>query len=257
MATIIGEMELKTIIQNNEIIQNGDVKCAEGLKYDFRLGKKFLKAGSSSPKTYEELCACDKDCIEPGEVVFVLSEERLNVPKDVFIQLHTKRKLSHDGINLFGGTSVDPGYSGYLIFGMYNVAGTKYPLRPGRKLIGATFYRLSKNEIVNEPSRIPEPLEDFPDNLIDLIDRYKPVNPIAINEKLQELQSRFDRDTGVLLAKIDLLNEKIGNVDTKAESIKETVNKITIWAKIIVGILGIAAAVAAGLLTGLFEKLFT
>lgn len=44
-----------------------------------------------------------KAVVEPGEVVFVLSRERLVLPPNVYAQLSPKRSLAQDGIELMGG----------------------------------------------------------------------------------------------------------------------------------------------------------
>lgn len=295
MAIIIREEELKRFVQEGRIIQNGDISGAEGIKYDFHLGNRFLKAGFNTPKTFEELDAKDAAIVEPGEVVFVMTAERLEIPFDMSVQLHLKRKLSHEGINLLGGTCVDPGYSGYLIFGIHNVAGSTFKLKPGRKLVGATFYRLSKEEVVDDPSQIPESIKDFPDELVELIETYRPVNPQVINSRLNDLQTRLDQDRDGLIKKIeavnanvDLLAEKVDvrfkgieqRIDTQIQgvneriidrisdldskitpmnddisSIKHSFTRVKMWGKVMAWILGIVAAVIAGLATGFFQKI--
>jgi len=263
MAEIIGEIELRKFINENNIIQNGDIDCAEGIKYDFRLGTRFLKAGFNSPKSYDELNARDAAIVEPGEVVFVLTNERVEIPLDISVQLHEKRKLSHDGINLLGGRGIDPGYKGYLVFGIHNVAGSIFRLHPGRKLVGATFYRLKENEIVT-PDKLPESLEDFPEKLLDLIEKYKPVNPTTISTKLSEIQGKINEDKGELLKRVDDIDSKISEVDNRTkkidESILDTKAMIKAWAKIIAWIFAIAGAVIAAIVAahyiGLFERIF-
>lgn len=296
LATIIGEKELKQFVQDGEIIQNGDISGAEGIKYDFHLGTLFLKAGFNTPKTYEELNAKDAAIVEPGEVVFVMTAERLQIPFDMSIQLHIKRKLSHEGINLLGGTCVDPGYNGYLIFGIHNVAGSNFKLKPGRKLVGATFSRLSDGEVVENPSQIPQAIETFPDELVDLIEKYRPVNPQVINSRLNDLQSRLDKDRDDLLKKMESVDQKVDQLDQKVDSrfegiekkfdvqinsiddkivnkisdldtkvssmnteissINKSVITIKIWGKVLAWIIGIATAIVTGLATGVLQSLF-
>ena len=263
MADIIGEKELRRFVKENTIIQNGDASCAEGIKYDFRLGSRFLKAGFNSPKSYDELNARDAAIVEPGEVVFVLTNERVELPLDISVQLHEKRKLSHDGINLLGGRGIDPGYKGYLVFGIHNVAGSIFRLQPERKLVGATFYRLTENEIV-DPDKLPEPLEDFPERLLDLIENYKPVNPITISSKLSEIQGRINEDKGELLRRVDDIDSKISEVDDRTKKIDESIldakAQVKAWAKVIAWIMAIAGALIAAILaahyTGLLGRIF-
>lgn len=283
MSKIINENELKTLIKRDEIIKNGDVSCAEGLKYDFRLGTRFIKTGFNTPRSYDYLLEHDAAVIEPGEVVFVMTKEYVDIPLDVTVTLSEKRKLSHEGIDLLCGRNIDPGYKGYLFLGLHNISGSTFILRPGRKLVGATFSRLSQGEVVT-PSKLPEPWDDFPEDLENFIKKYKPVNPIAISARLDELQTRLDRDRSDLLQKIDDLDSKIARLENKVEDkfgdfdtrmseklqhldtqvsdvserakkIDETIVNIKVWAKVIAWVLGIGMAILTGVLSGLFSKI--
>lgn len=283
MPQIISENELKVLVQDGKVIKNGSIDCAEGLKYDFRLGTRFIKTGFNTSRTYEYLSDRDAAIIEPGEVVFVMTEEYLDLPLDVTVVLNEKRKLSHEGIDLLCGRSIDPGYKGYLFFGLHNISSTTFVLRPGRKLVGAIFYRLSEEETV-APSKIPEALEDFPRDLEDFVKNYRPVNPVAISARLDDLQTRLDRDRSNLLQKIDGLDSKIARLENKVEDkfgdfdtrmseklqhldtqvsdvserakkIDETIVNIKVWAKVIAWVLGIGMAVLTGILSGFFSKI--
>ena len=73
--TITGD-RLRTAVQSQTFIKGGDLHCAEGVKYDFRIGTRVLKASVGQP--IDMLSIPEKDrFVEPGEVVFVLTEERL------------------------------------------------------------------------------------------------------------------------------------------------------------------------------------
>lgn len=54
MAVIITEQELKQIIQAGDCVKDGNPDDAEGIKYDFKFGNKFLKAYFSVPRNYED-----------------------------------------------------------------------------------------------------------------------------------------------------------------------------------------------------------
>lgn len=295
MPTIIGEKQLKEYIREGKIIQNGDMNSAEGIKYDFHLGSRFLKAGFNSEKSYDELVARDQAIVEPGEVVFVMTAERVEIPNNMNVQLNFKRKIGHEGVSLLGGTSIDPGYRGYLVFGIHNVAGKTFKLKPGRKIVGATFYHLSDEEAIDDSDSKPNPIEDFPEDLVNLIENYKPVNPQVINTRLNDLQMRLDKDKDALLQKLevvdsridslgvdvniklenleknfeqqlhnsnDLLSNKIQNIDDSLTSVSEDMNSIKAsiitakaWVKVLAWIAGIIGAIIAGIATGFFEKI--
>ncbi len=215
MAKIITGSELKMLISNGEIIQNADLACAEGIKYDFRLGTKLLKSYFGAPIDIEKdlptLDDRNKAVVEPGEVVFVLSQERITLPRNIYIQLNPKRSLSQDGIELLGGLTVDPGYEGYLVFGLKNVAGKPYKLKVGTKIVGANLFKLSEGEEIEE-SDIPNSIEDFPQRLQELIDKYEPVNPQNLAEELRNLQNAFEESQGKLTDDVKYLKDQVGEL---------------------------------------------
>lgn len=225
MAKVISGAELRELIENGEILQNADIKCAEGIKYDFRLGSKLLKSYFGDPVDIEKDLVTveekNKAVVEPGEVVFVLSQERIVLPKDIYIQLSPKRSLSQDGIELLGGLTVDPRYEGYLVFGLKNVAGKPYKLRVGTKIVGANFFRLSDSELVDE-GHIPNSIEDFPQRLQELIDKYEPVNPQNLAEELRNLQKAFEESQSKLTEDVQYLKEQVSSFVTELsrESVK-------------------------------------
>ena len=212
MAKIITGLELKELVSEGKVIQNADINCAEGIKYDFRLGSKLLKSYFGDPIDIEtDLLTVDernKAVVEPGEVVFVLSKERLSLPKDIYIQLSPKRSLSQDGIELLGGLTVDPKYEGYLVFGLKNVAGKSYKLKVGTKIVGANFFRLSDGEEITE-NDVPSSIEDFPQRLQELIDKYVPVNPQNLAEELRNLQKAFEDSQEKLKEDVKYLKNQV------------------------------------------------
>jgi deoxycytidine triphosphate deaminase len=105
MPRLITENELKTAVELNTFIKNGNVNNAEGVKYDFCLGSELLKAVFGRPIDMLKLPENNRTSlnIEPGEVVFVLTKEELDLPNNIHAVLSPKRKLSHDGIMVLGG----------------------------------------------------------------------------------------------------------------------------------------------------------
>lgn len=203
MRGVLSEQELKDAIQNQTLIKNGNIDNCEGMKYDFRLSNRVLRADFNRPLEFEDSSSNEqaKLIIEPGEVAFVMTEEDLELPGDVFCQLSSKRKLSHGGIIILGGFTVDPNYKGKLIFGLYNISSRNYPIIPGKKLVAGIFYRLDQDEVPNT-QRKPESLNDFPDDLIAMIKEYKPVKNQVIETYVQEI-SCLKEELKAIKAQID------------------------------------------------------
>lgn len=194
MSKVMTAEELRNAIGDGAIIQNGSRDCAEGIKYDFRMGSRFLKAYFGRPIDFQDIKSAEemkRAVVEPGEVVFIMSRERVKLPDDVYIQLNPKRSLSQDGIELLGGLTVDPGYEGYLVFGLRNVAGKPYHLKEDTKIVGALFFRLTESELVHVDAK-PSTIDDFPQRLQELIEKYEPVNPQNLAEELQNLKHSFE-----------------------------------------------------------------
>jgi len=191
MPKLITGPELIQAIEKSEFMTSGDPSCAEGIKYDFRVSARFLKSKFNRPIDYNELPETEKKeaVIQPGEVVFVLTEERLSLPNNIIVQLSPKRKLSHAGILILGGFTIDPGYQGKLLFGLYNFSSTPFPIIPGKKLVGATFYELIESEIKQFPTP-PPPLDDFPEELIRMINEYEPIALQYLVKDIKELEKQ-------------------------------------------------------------------
>lgn len=227
MARIIKEEKIKEWISGNRVIVNGQLSCAQGIKYNFTMGNRFLKAYFGRPINYDTDLKSVEDrrmaMVEPGEVVFVMSSERLQLPSNIYTQLSPKRSLSQDGIELLGGLTVDPGYEGHLIFGLHNITESPYKLVPGMKIIDATFFELSDTEITHS-DRVPVAIEDFPESLLGLIEKYKPVNPKTPIDELKNLQLSYEKqqrqlvsDVGELKQRVDAISKDLLIGSTKQE----------------------------------------
>jgi deoxycytidine triphosphate deaminase len=189
---LVAGARLREAVSAASFIQGGDVTSVEGVKYDFHVGNRILKAAYTQPVDVGRLSEVDRSnlCVEPGEVVFVLTKETLQLPNNMMAVLSPKRTLAHAGIMVLGGLMVDPNYSGVLWVGLYNFSSNSFPIRPGRKLIAAMFYELEGDELQDFPT--PEGETDFPDALIDLIKHYRPIELKGIQDELIETKRQIE-----------------------------------------------------------------
>ncbi len=223
MAKILTEPELITIISAGEIVEGGIDKSVEGIKYDFRLGTRILRSGAKEINT-EKLTETERAelGIEPGEMVFVLSEEKLNLPSDIKVELSNKRKLSHCGILVGGGVCVDPRYTGFIVLLLYNFSSTRFPLRPGDKLIAGIFYKLDKSE-VSEVRVEPESIEKFPDDVRALMREYIPFSPNLFNEAIKKFEIRL----GSIDERLKERDKWIDDFQAGLNELKVTIGELT------------------------------
>jgi deoxycytidine triphosphate deaminase len=193
MPRILTENELKEAVRQQTFIKNGLPENVEGVKYDFRMSSSVLKAEFGGPVDTKKLTeqAGKTLHVDPGEVVFVLTEESLDLRQNILANLSPKRKLSHDGILVLGGFCIDPLYQGKLLVGLYNFSSSPFPLIPGKKLIAAVFYELQKEEL-SEFKRPAVAIKDFPEELIRLMQQYKPVSNLGLAEQVKKISADLD-----------------------------------------------------------------
>jgi deoxycytidine triphosphate deaminase len=226
MANMVTGEELRDAVKQQTFIKGGDADSVEGVKYDFHLGSRILMAGGS-PVDTSLLTELEKSKLQigPGEVVFALSEEQLELPNDMFAQLSPKRKISHAGVLTIGGFCVDPGYEGYLLLGLYNFSSTPFKLMPGKKVVAATFHRLDASEAIS-PGKAPEPLKEFPHDLVQTMEKYKPEGPGVFLETIKRIES----DLNSLRAEVNK-HDRFEEILTRHDSqIEKLLNGLTVEA---------------------------
>ena len=224
MPKLITGARLLDAVQKQSFIVGGDPKCVEGVKYDLRMGNSVLKSSYGQAVEIDRLPEIERSTlrVDPGEVVFVLTMERLNLPRNMIAVLSNKRKLAHSGILILGGSSVDPLYDKQLQVGLYNFSSTVFPLRPGKKLIAAMFYELDESEL--DQFIIPESTntDGFADELVTLIKNYKPIELKGVYDELQETKRQLQELRTSLIddkqwkedfkKAVELHNQQLGSV---------------------------------------------
>lgn len=189
MARILTAMEIRELVTGGQVIQGADPDCAEGIKYDFRLGDRVMLP-QAHILDVRELNEADRSKLElaPGAMCFVMTRERLNLPADVVVQLSQKRKLAHEGVLVGGGSNVDPLYRGPLVLVLYNFSTVPFPIKPGKKIIAGVFLRLDPAEAPTGDA--PQPIEDFPEDVERIMRTYRAMPAGLLGDQVETLASR-------------------------------------------------------------------
>jgi len=246
VSKVITGKRLQNAVSNNVFLSGGDISNCDGIKYDFRLDDRILKSRYRVPVNYSDI-PVEKQGIDlvvsPGEMVFVLTKETLNLPKNIFSQLSPRRKMTEFGIITLGGLAIDPGYNGKLLFGLYNISSEDFKLIPNAKLAGAVFFELEDDELL--PDYIPpKAVLDYPSNLIEKVAKYQPIGITTLEGSIRKIEDQLEvfkkglsRNTDAIdeLEKlmhktsrnIDRISDDIGNLSTilklEAEARKESI----------------------------------
>lgn len=159
---------LKRVKEENLIEGLGDreLNNPEGVGVDLRLGAvyKIAEGGAfieaDGPEglgkrkgVKSELIAEYKEgettevTIESGEYYLVKTIESLNVPKDLMPMVYGRGSLAKSGLFLFA-TKTDPGYQGFLGFGLYNFSKFPVKFQLGARFCNIVFHTID-GETVN------------------------------------------------------------------------------------------------------------
>lgn len=152
--------------------------------------KKILKAG-------------DMVTIAPGEIAMLLTEEWVEVPKDVLGFISLKTRIKVPGLINVSGFHVDPGFKGRLIFTVYNAGTETCAFTRGQKMFLLWFADLREPGEEKEHKGNRQELKMIKgDEISRLTGEVK--SPAKLHERLQKLEVSI-KIYGVLLVAFVLM----------------------------------------------------
>lgn len=132
--------------------------------YDLRLGKKILASPISQEKLGKVVDLSAKQPsyeIQSGQMVGIISLERLEFPLDLCGRFGIRSSFARLGINAFGGLQLDPGFRGKLIMNLLNVGPEPVTITLNKPIFSVEFERLE--EPADAPYSGPyQEQDDFP-----------------------------------------------------------------------------------------------
>jgi dCTP deaminase len=206
-----------------------DRKCLDACSYDIRVGKKGLIGGEGREINLEK----EPLVLLPGCWGAFISYEKLTIPMNVFAKLGTKRAFSYQGLILLSGSLVDPGYEGFLLFGVYNASTSKKLISIRSKICSTTFYALSK-EVDEKKPPDPDLIDgNFPSDFIQEMANIDVATLSQIQERLkqipllekdiQELRTKYED----VLNPIRELTENVTKLETITDQNARQISKLT------------------------------
>jgi dCTP deaminase len=131
--------------------------------------------------------------IPPGQFAFLITAERVKVPKDAIAFISIKFRKKKEGLINVSGFHVDPGYQGKLIFSVYNAGSVELPLEMGDQFFSIWYSDLDEeddkprtskgfNSIPSEFMTAPDLAASIPNLVKRLDDLDKKVEKYSINQ---------------------------------------------------------------------------
>lgn len=118
-----------------ECVQPYDPSALEDANYLLSIGDEIYVSSPEIKSTIQKLS--DKKpnfAIEPGQFAFLLTAERVTIPFDAIGFISIRATIKFMGLVNISGFHVDPGYSGKLIFAVFNAGPTRVHLQKGQRI---------------------------------------------------------------------------------------------------------------------------
>lgn len=193
-------------------IEPFDENLVQPATYDLCLGPKILASPLSAEKLGIVIELTEKRPsyrIQSGQMVGVLSLEKLGLPLDICGRFGIRSAFARQGINAFGGLQLDPGFRGRLTINLLNVGPEPVTITLHEPLFSLELQRLE------EPAEVPysgpyQDQDDFPPDQYNYILSARTTSLAEIptlrleitrlNALIEELEERLpDPDEGLEL----------------------------------------------------------
>ncbi|HEY6329645.1 MAG TPA: hypothetical protein VI756_09910 [Blastocatellia bacterium] len=220
---LLTDSEIERAVSSGQLIV-GDTYGSEGLEassYDIRVGLKGILGGVGTEVNLEK----GPMELAPGAYAGVISLERLSLPANVCARIGSKRALSYDGVILLTGVLVDPGYEGYLLFGLYNASQRRVLVRRGRKICNVVFERLGQVPSRQAPGDPSLRIGNFPDAFLDRMANMDVLPWMQISERVKQIE-QMTRDILDLKARYEDVLQPIRDLTGNVDNLTQDVTKL-------------------------------
>lgn len=128
--------QLVTPFDHPDQVQN----CA----FELRLGSEAYVTGGEVGRKVSLAATGDQVIIPPGQFALLLTEETVKIPSEALGFISVKYSFKATGLVNVSGFHVDPGFSGRLIFSVYNAGGNEIVVSRGERLFLLWFASLEQ-----------------------------------------------------------------------------------------------------------------
>lgn len=220
---ILTDAEIRTAVESNWLITSNTFQesSLEASSYDIRIGTKAVLGGNGTEVNLRETPLE----LGPGAFAGIMSHEKFALPENICARIGSKRALAFEGVILLTGSTVDPGYEGYLLFCVYNASQHKFHIRHNKKLCNIVFERLSKAPENQAPADANLLNGNFPDNFLDRMANMEVLPWVQMSERVKQIET-ITKDILDLKARYDDVLQPIRDLTTNVKSLSEDVDNV-------------------------------
>ncbi len=211
------------LLDHPGVISDFDVGRLDGNSYNLRMGNSYFRTtvdDAEEPRHTEMLGKREFFVVPPGQFAFLLTKESVTVPNDAMAFISMRTKVKFRGLINVSGFHVDPGYSGKLVFAVFNAGPLPIQLQEDERLFKIWFADLDR---ASDHVYDGAPVNEISSDMVNQMNR-------AIYS-LQTLAAKM-RD---IESKVDVKLAEHATKVARQEPMVENLNFI--WRAVIVGVI--------------------
>jgi dCTP deaminase len=141
----------QTLMSNlPSLIEPFNAEQIQSASYELCLGEEvYISALPNTPlRERKKILLTEKETvpIPPGQFAFLITSEIVKVPNNALAFISMKFKFKSHGLINVSGFHVDPGYSGKLIFAVYNAGPLNFHVGRGERIFSIWYADLDQDD---------------------------------------------------------------------------------------------------------------
>lgn len=215
----IGTNTLTALLTEADIITPFDPARVKNGSYELSLGSQVFQTGAK-PRSVKTLSKGEKIYIEPGQFALLLTEERINVPKNKIAFISIKAGIKFNGLINVSGFHVDPGFDGKLLFSVYNAGPSTIVLSQGTPYFPIWFSELNESQ---EYIGTHNGQTQIPDDPIRSLSQGVLASPNELSRRIDETKHLKTKIEWVCIAILTFLSGLLIKSYTENSKLKEAI----------------------------------
>lgn len=170
-----------------------DESRVEAAGYRLSVGSEIYTNGDPSAAV-RRLTDGEGFVIQPGQFAFILTNEKVNIPRDAIGFISIRASIKFLGLVNVSGFQVNPGFSGNLIFAVFNAGPKHVNLRQGDQIFSLWISDLDKavDDDFEVSGKVPNHLASIPSEIINGI-AGDSLTAYQLSEKINKLSELIQK----------------------------------------------------------------
>lgn len=209
----IGTNNLTALLETSDVISPFNKERIKNGAYELSLGSQVFQT-DSKPRVTKVLSESEEIYIEPGQFALLLTEETVKIPETNIAFISIKAKIKFKGLVNVSGFHVDPGFTGKLLFSVYNAGPSTIVLSRGSQYFPIWFAELNEKQSYDGTHGGQNKIPDDPIESLSQGDLASPnVLLKKINENFKELEIKINSTEESHKSRINLVEKEQKAID--------------------------------------------